>query len=148
MLAVLPDALLGIEIKSHCDSYERLKTQVRGYDAYCDRSYLCIGSRHIHADEHIPSYWGIVKMTVYNGVRFEIVREAERNPKCKLKHQLSLLWHNELSDLSAACGSPRYVSKSKKALSDFLLTKYPEDRIKPLLCDRLFERDYTKFQTK
>ena len=69
MLAVLPDSLLGIEIKSHSDSYERLKTQIRGYDAFCDLNFLCVGSIHVRAAEHVPPYWGILAMTVRDGVR-------------------------------------------------------------------------------
>ena len=78
MIAVLPDGLLGIEIKSHSDSYTRLAGQVKGYDKFCDLSYLCVGSTHIHAEEHIPKEWGIIMMTVRDGVRFEITRDLRR----------------------------------------------------------------------
>ena len=57
MIAVLPTGLVGIEIKSHSDSYERLKNQIKEYDKYCDYNFLCAGSTHVHAKEHVPEHW-------------------------------------------------------------------------------------------
>ena len=144
MIAVLPDGLCGIEIKSHSDSYTRLEGQVKGYNKFCDFSYLCAGSIHLHAEDHIPREWGLVSMTVREGVSFEIIREPQQNPKDVLKNQLTLLWRNELADILLAEKLPKYAGKSKKFICEALLKKVPHTRLKTLLCDRLFERDYTK----
>ncbi len=146
MIAVLPNGLCGIEIKSHSDSYTRLAGQIKGYDKFCDISYLAVGSIHTRAMEHIPPAWGLISMTVHDGVRFEIVREPSENPKAPLKTQLSLLWRNELADILKAEGLPKYVGKSKKAICELLFQKVPHERLKERLCDALFERDYTKYQ--
>ncbi len=146
MIAVLPEGLCGIEIKSHSDTYTRLSGQVKGYDKFCDFSYLCVGDIHIHAEEHIPKEWGIVSMTVREGVTFAIAREPQKNKKAVLKNQLSLLWRNELSEILAAEKLPKYASKSKKFICDTLLARVPAERLKLRLCDALFERDYTKFE--
>ena len=145
MIAVLPEGLCGIEIKSHSDSYARLADQIKGYDQFCDFCYLCAGSIHAHADEHIPPEWGLVSMTVREGVSFETVREPQKNKKDPLKKQLSLLWRNELADILSAENLPKYTGKSKKFICDTLLKKVPPERLKMRLCDALFERDYTKF---
>lgn len=148
MIAVLPTGLLGIEIKSHSDSYERLKTQTMGYDKYCDYNFLCAGSTHIHAKDHVPAYWGIITMTVRNGVRFEVLREPALNPKCRIEKQAELLWHNELSHILKKEKLPCYTGKSKKFICGRLCDKLPPEKLKPLICDRLFERDYTRYKEK
>lgn len=93
MIAVIPEGLIGIEIKSHCDSYTRLQSQIKNCDKYCDFNYLFVGSRHIHAADHVPNHWGVVFMNVRNGVTFEIIRQPVKNIKCKVENQLTLLWH-------------------------------------------------------
>jgi len=148
MIAVLPTGLVGIEIKSHSDSYTRLAGQIKGYDKFCDYNYLCVGSTHIHAEEHIPLYWGIVVMTVRDGVRFDNLREPSPNPKCKTERQTELLWRNELAHILKTEKLPRYAGKSKKFICTKLCEKLPPERLKPLLCDRLFERDYTRYQNE
>ena len=63
IVMVLPDRLVGIEIKSDADSYARLDRQVKDYDRYFDRNYVAVGSTHaIHVREHIPEYWGIISV--------------------------------------------------------------------------------------
>ncbi len=146
MLAVLPNGLCGIEIKSHSDSYTRLAGQIKGYDKFCDFSYLAVGSIHARAIEHIPPEWGLISMTVHDGVSFEIVRHPSPNPKTPLKTQLSLLWRNELTEILLAEGLPKYTSKSKKAVCELLLQRIPPERLKMRLCEALFERDYTIYQ--
>lgn len=146
MIAVLPDGLCGIEIKSHSDNYTRLAGQIKGYDKFCDFSYLCAGSIHAHAEEHIPPEWGLVSMTVREGVTFEIVRAPQKNRKDVLKNQLTFLWRNELADILLAEKLPKYSSKSKKFICDTLLQKVPAERLKAHLCNCLFERDYTTYK--
>lgn len=145
IIAVVNDGLYGIEIKSHSDSYARLSGQIRGYDKFCDRCFLCVGDVHIHAAEHVPDHWGILSMTVHNGIRFTSTRPAQKNPKSTLKNQLSLLWKNELSDILRKEKMPRYPGQSKKFIYEKLIAKVPEERLKMHLCDCLFERDYTRY---
>ena len=146
MIAVLPTGLVGIEIKSHSDSYERLKNQIKEYDKYCDYNFLCAGSTHVHAKEHVPEHWGIVMMTVRDGVRFDVLREPAKNPKCKTERQTELLWRNELAHILKTEKLPRYAGKSKKFICGRLCEKLPPERLKPLICDRLFERDYSRYR--
>ena len=148
MIAVLEDGLCGIEIKSHSDSYTRLAEQIKGYNKFCDTCYLCVGSIHTHADEHIPPEWGLISMTVREGVSFEIVREAQKNKKDPLKNQLSLLWKSELSTILQAEKLPKYTGKSKKFICDTLLNRVSPEKLKAYLCDALFERDYTLLENE
>ena len=143
ILAVLPNAIFGIEIKSHCDSYIRLERQVKGYDAFCDFSYLCAADNHAHAAEHIPYAWGLISATVREGVRFQITQEPQKGCANVLRNQLSLLWRNELADILRAEKLPKYTGKSKPFICDALIRKVPHERLRTRLCDALFERDYT-----
>lgn len=143
MIAVLPNALCGIEIKSHCDSYTRLGRQAQGYDRFCDFSYLCAADNHLHAAEHIPPEWGLISISVREGARFCILREPQDSRRDVLKNQLALLWRTELSAILQAEGLPRYAGKSKSFICDALMKKIPHERLRAHLCDALFERDYT-----
>ena len=61
VMVVLPDSLVGIEIKSDADTYARLEKQVKDYNRFFDFNYLVVGSTHArHAAENVPDFWGII----------------------------------------------------------------------------------------
>ena len=39
--------LIGLEIKSDADTYERLKRQIRDYNKHCDVNYVVVGKSHM-----------------------------------------------------------------------------------------------------
>ncbi len=145
VIMLLEDSLVGLEIKSDVDTYERLKRQVRDYNKYCDRNYIVVGKSHEkHVAEHIPKEWGIFVVFV-NGrqVIIEERREAVDNPKMKKEHQITLLWRPELQRLLENNHLPKYKQKSKRFVQQKLLEKMDWQMLKPQLCEELFERDYT-----
>ena len=148
VMMVLPDELVGIEIKSSVDTYERLKGQVRNYNKFCDRCYAAVGLRHAkHISEHIPDFWGI--LCIYEDNRriiIEELREALSNPKLNPDFQLSLLWKNELSNILAQNGLPKYRQQSKAFVRKKLIEKVPAPLLKKQMCEELFERDYTVWE--
>ncbi len=125
IIMVVENEIIGLEIKSDADTYERLKRQARDYNKYCDRNYVVIGKSHLkHVSEHIAKCWGIicVQERDANGIvsdRIEDidealyirdndnervieiieVRQAEDNPKCKLENQIQWMWRPELCRL-------------------------------------------------
>ena len=127
------------------DSYTRLAAQVKNYDKYYDENYLVVGSTHaLHASEHVPAYWGIISVELINDeVDFYRVREAEPNPKVKLKSKISLLWKSEFSHILAENKMPKYAQKSKKFIAEKLIDKVPEEILHTQISEELFERDYT-----
>ena len=145
VVMVLPGKVCGIEIKSDADSYTRLAAQVKNYDKYYDENYLVVGSTHaLHASEHVPAYWGIISVVLVNvKVDFYRVREAEPNPKVKLKSKISLLWKSEFSHILAENKMPKYAQKSKKFIAEKLIDKVPEEILHTQISEELFERDYT-----
>ena len=83
IVMVVPDEILGIEIKSDADTYARIARQVKDYDRYFDRNLLVVGSSHAgHASEHVPEYWGILSVEERDGgVDFYVLREPMEIPK-------------------------------------------------------------------
>lgn len=67
VVMVIPDNIVGIEIKSDADTYTRLERQVADYDLYFDMNIVVVGSTHAsHVAEHVPDYWGIISVEEYN----------------------------------------------------------------------------------
>lgn len=145
VVMVLPDKVCGIEIKSDADSYTRLAAQVKNYDKYYDENYLVVGSTHaLHAAEHVPKYWGIISVELIKGeIDFYRVREAQPNPKAKLRNKMSLLWKSELAHILAINKMPKYAQKSKKFITEKLIAKIDPGILHEQISEELFERDYT-----
>ena len=143
VLAVIDEAIIGIEIKSDNDTYTRLKTQVKDYEKFCNYCFLAIGEKHKkHAAEHVPDYWGILVITEDN---VEMLRDADVCPKVKLKNQLNLLWRPELAHIQSKYHFPKYTNKKRVEIYDYLIDKLGEEQLLHDLTDELFERDYTVF---
>lgn len=145
VMMVLPHEIIGIEIKSNADTYDRLAGQVRNYDKFCDRNMVVTGLRHIkHIAKHIPEYWGILCVYSDNGKNIiEQIRPALPNPKIKADFQMSLLWKSELSNILNKNSMPKYAGKSKAFIRSKLLEKVDMATLKQQMCHELFERDYT-----
>lgn len=145
VVAVLPDAVCGIEIKSDADTYARLDRQIRDYDRYFDKNYIVAGTKHaLHIGEHVPDYWGIITVEQEQGrADFYVMREAMANPKMDWGRKLSLLWRPELVHLQQINGLPRYREKSKRFVMEKLLLKVPREKLSLQVSEELFERDYT-----
>ncbi|HIV85885.1 MAG TPA: sce7726 family protein [Candidatus Monoglobus merdigallinarum] len=142
MAAVLPDRLIGFEIKSNTDSYARLPNQIREYDKYFDYNYLVVGERHKRsAASHVPEHWGVICIPDV-GNNIEVLREASHNRKAKLRRQLSLLWKSELKSISISNDLFKYSSKSKAFVAKYLTEQLSAEVLKKQLCSELFEREY------
>ena len=125
VVMVVPDAVIGIEIKSDADTYARLKRQVRDYDQHFDDNYVAVGVSHaMHIEEHVPPWWGIITVEP-DGERVDlyILRKASPNPKLVPKKKLGLLWRPELSHILELNRLPAYRQKSKAFVVDRILEK-------------------------
>lgn len=145
VVMVLPQRIVGLEIKSNADTYDRLERQVKDYNKFCDSNYIVTGLRHVkHVAGHIPDYWGI--LCIYEDNRKVIideVRPATDNPSVLKASQMSWLWKNELSNILSHNQMPRYRQKSKSFICEKLLARVDWTVLKEQLCNELFERDYT-----
>ena len=144
VVMVIPDAIVGIEIKSDADTYARLKRQIRDYNKYFDYNYVVVGSTHgLHIEEHVPKCWGIITVEeMEDGVDFYLLREATKNPKVQWKKKLSILWRPELAHIQELNNMYKYKQKSKEFVIDKILETVPEEVLQTQFCEELFERDY------
>ena len=148
IMMVLPEALVGIEIKSDADTYARLERQIKDYNRFFDYNYVVVGSKHAkHIKEHVPEWWGIISVElIEETVDFYVIREATVNKKCNRKKKLGLLWRPELAHIQEINGMPKYKEKSKAFLIDKILTKIPEELLREQISQELFERDYNEIE--
>ncbi len=143
VLGVLDGYFVGFEIKSDQDTYERLKTQVKDYDRFCDFCYIVVGASHRkHVAEHVPEHWGILVVTP-EGV--EMDRGADDNPSARFEDQITLMWKRELHRLLELNDCPKYPNKSSRFITEKLLLKVDHDLLKRQMTELIFERDYTVF---
>ncbi len=144
LVMVLPEALVGIEIKSDADTYARLQRQVKDYDRFFDANYVVAGTSHAqHIEEHVPEWWGIITVEEEGGkADFYVLRKARKNPLTDWERKLMLLWRPELARIQAKNMLPRYAGKSKRFVVQALLERVPEELLRVQISEELFERDY------
>ena len=142
VVAVLPDMLVGYELKSNGDTYARLPVQTKYYDKYFNKNYLVVGETHAkNAHKYVPPYWGIICIPdVGNDIR--VLREAQENPKVKMRWQLDLLWRSELLNIRLRNGLYKYADKKKLFVINYMMESIDEALLRKQLCDELFEREY------
>jgi hypothetical protein len=145
IIMVMPDSIVGIEIKSDADTYERLKRQIRDYNKFCDKNYIVVGKSHEkHVENHVPKHWGILVIQKSEGkIIIEEKRELQTNPKLKMDWQIRFMWRPELNHILELNHLPKYKQKSKVFVQQKLLEKVEKERLKKQMCEELFERDYT-----
>lgn len=145
ILLLTEDSIIGIEIKSDADSYERLKKQVRYYNKYCDLNYIAVGITHSrHVEKHVPKEWGIlIIVKEKDEILITEKREPLCNPKMKKDSQITLMWRPELQRVLEMNKLPKYKQKSKKFVQQKVIEKIEWQQLKLQMCDQLFERDYT-----
>lgn len=145
MLLVTKTKLIGLEIKSDRDSFERLARQIRDYERFFDTNYLVVGTYHVEeALRTVPPHWGIYE--VYENADGTYVMECVRGASPALKdnteEKLYLLWRNELMrivrDYRLAKGNlqrkDKMISKIARGLS--------QPVIQTEICNALLAREY------
>lgn len=147
VVMVTEDSLIGIEIKSDADTYERLESQVRDYNSFFDYNIVAVGTTHaLHIAEHVPDWWGIITIEEVDGkADLYYYRKMQPNPKTvKLKKQLPFLLRPELAHIQEINGMAKYKEKSKAFVIDKIAEKIEPERLKKQVCEELFQRDYSE----
>lgn len=147
IMMVTENSLIGIEIKSDADTYERLERQVKDYNKYFDYNIIAVGTTHgLHISEHVPDWWGIITVEEIDAqADLYYYRKIQENPKpVKLKKQLGFLWRPELAHIQEINGMAKYKQKSKAFVIDKILEKIEPELLKKQLCEELFQRDYNR----
>ena len=163
VVMVIPDKIVGIEIKSDADTYTRLESQVADYDLYFDQNIVVVGSTHAgHVAEHVPDYWGIISVEEYDTgskpdaegledgvsdklthkIDFYVVREMQPNPRADLLRTIRILWRPELAHIQETYSLPMYKGKSKDFVRTLIVDRLPAEIVHHEISEILFERDY------
>lgn len=148
VVMVTEDSVVGIEIKSDADTYNRLQRQIRDYDRFFDYNYVVAGSRHaLHIEEKVPAWWGIITAEeIDNNADFYLLRSPGENPNLIWKNKLKLLWRPELAHIQELNQLPRYKEKSKAFVIDKIIERVPKELLKIQISEELFERDYHQIE--
>lgn len=145
MLLVTKTKLIGLEIKSDRDSFERLARQVLDYEKFFDTNYLVVGTYHVEeALRTVPAHWGIYE--VYEAADgtyvIECVRGASVAVKDNTEEKLYLLWRNELMRIVR----DYHLAKGNLQRKDKMISKIVRGLTAPVIqteiCDALLRREY------
>lgn len=96
-VAVVNGAFHGFEIKSDCDSLERLDTQIADYNKVFDYVTLVSGTRLFDAArKRVPSWWGLgMALFTDESVRIREIRKPKKNPHPDPLSLAQMLWKRE-----------------------------------------------------
>lgn len=137
------DRLIGFEIKSDGDNYQRLERQIRFYDKFFDENYIVVSRKHIaSAEMKVPKHWGIIYI-VDDGVK--IMRRAGKNDLVSRRSQLSVLWKIELKNLLIKNDLPLYAQKGKGYIADIISRQTDKKTLGQQIAYELLHRDYSVF---
>ncbi len=117
-VAVINGVIHGYELKSDCDTLNRLPSQVKVYNSVLDRITLVVGKRHLQEGTKIvPEWWGIklVERGVRGGMRFTEIRRPRSNPFQDILAVCKLLWREEALTLLEELGEAEGVRSKPRA---------------------------------
>ena len=145
MLLVTKTKLIGLEIKSDRDSFERLARQVKDYEKFFDTNYLVVGTCHVEeAMRTVPAHWGIYEVYENSDGTYimECVRSASMALKDNTEEKLYLLWRNELMRIVR----DYRLAKGNLQRKDKMISKIVRGLTIPVIqseiCDALLAREY------
>ncbi len=97
-VAVVNGALHGFEIKSDCDSLDRLSTQITQYGKIFDFVTLVVGRKLLdYGKAEIPKWWGVTLAVgdADSSVILQKIRVPKKNPARDRAALAQMLWKNE-----------------------------------------------------
>lgn len=138
---VAKEYLVGYEIKSDLDNYERLPDQIKAYDQFFEMNYLVVSRKHLEsAPKKVPGYWGII--CIYED-SIDIVRYPRVNSKVSRRKQLSILWKLELKNILIKNNMPLYAQRTKGFIADRIAEYVHPDLLGEQIAAELMHRDYS-----
>jgi hypothetical protein len=143
-IAVVNGRIHGYDIKSDCDTLNRLPEQARIYSNVFDRVTLVVGEAHVEkASGIIPGWWGIkVAFSVpRQAVHFREDRAPTMNPTIDPIAVAALLWCNELTDILNSKNALRGLrGKPREMLTQRVADIVPLNELRAVVRERLKTR--------
>ena len=140
------DHLIGYEIKSDLDNYQRLAAQVVAYNKFFDENYIVVSDKHLKsAKDKVPSHWGIICIRE-NDVA--VKRTPTANLMVNRKKQLSILWKMELKNILVKNNLPMFAQKDKTFIENQLINRIESNTLGKHIAYELLKRDYSVFNAE
>ena len=143
-VAVITDSLVGFEIKSDFDNYNRLSNQVHAFNRVFEQITIVVASSHASkVDQVVPSWWGIVvaDRDEKGEVQLYGIRHPTKNQLRDTYSLASLLWRDEAIDvLSSVAPSASMLNKNKGWLFDQLSHNFNVEQLTLAVTTRLKHR--------
>ncbi|MET1247611.1 sce7726 family protein [Sporolactobacillus sp. STCC-11] len=147
-ITVANGILHGYEIKSDCDTLDRLPNQVECYDKTYDKITIVIGEKFEDViKEYVPSHWGIqiAYLNKFGNVSIKSLRPCRINKRISASYLLDLLWNSEIKVFLKQNKIHGYSNKGKcglkKLAMDNLKLKMLRDYTRETLKTRIGWRD-------
>jgi len=96
--AIFNGTIHGYEIKSDCDTLQRLPEQVQEFSTVFDKLTIVVGKSHLYQAMHIvPDWWGVTvaKYNIANRLVLQTIRRPEKNNEQIGLSIARLLWRKE-----------------------------------------------------
>jgi hypothetical protein len=144
-VALITDRLLGFEIKSDLDTFDRLTNQIHAYNRVFDEVTLVTGPAFADdAARLLPSWWGLMvaECTAGGLVRLRELRVAQRNPIQQALSIAMLLWKAEASEaLARHLGRTVPTKWASSKLHAALAERVPLESLRRLVARTLTSRE-------
>lgn len=140
---ISPEMMEGFELKSACDTLDRLPHQVEGYSKIFDQcSLVCADRLYAQGSAMVPAWWGLFRASGESGhVRIVCEREPGWNPHPDLWWRASLMWVSECREVLARHGMLKGLkSKTRAFLWDALSEKLDADTLSEEVRMKLLSR--------
>jgi hypothetical protein len=142
-VVVIGDGLVGYEIKSDRDTFARFSNQIHAYNRVFDHINLVCGPALAdHADEVVPSWWGIVIASrgPTGTIRLAVKRSASANPKQDAFSLASLLWKEEAIAVLSTAEASAPKKASAHTLWDCMAKSFSVEAIRTVVAESLLKR--------
>lgn len=143
-IAVVNGHLIGYEIKSDQDSLQRLKEQIKSYNAIFDKVSVIVGNRHVNSiQKYIPDWWGVIVSTKSSTevVNFELIRKAKINKDIDPISIAQLLWRNEAEEILYREKIPsKILRQTRDVLYEYLVEIFSIKQLQKIVRDYLKKR--------
>lgn len=150
-LAVINGSLHGYEIKSECDTLDRLPGQRDVYSRALDFVTIVTSAKHAKKIRgSVPQWWGIwAAGSSATGITLRQVRRPRQNPSVDARAVVELLWREEvLEELEARELARGVRSKPRHELWTRLADSVPLPELCAVVRDRLKQRRCWRFAAR
>lgn len=127
-IALANGILHGYEIKSDCDTLERLSNQIECYNNTFDKVTIVVGKKfENNIIDEIPKHWGVEVAYVnrFQNITIKRVRAPKLNKDVLSTNLLDLLWNAEIKSFLKENKVKGYSNKDKSSLKDLVITSIP-----------------------